>query len=199
VAQNTAHPAQERAQALGKVARNLQTITAIVNDLLFLQEVELIFAEFQPTDLLEVVKAAKEKLAEHARKNEVELILLTDGEIPKIPADPRTLERAVGAILDNAIKFSPNGGTVLIHLGEDEGRLFIRVQDHGVGIPKQALPRIFERFFHIDELAGHVFGGVGLGLPIAKQVVEQHGGEIRVSSKVGEGSIFTIYLNFPAS
>ena len=197
VAQNEALPVQERTQALQKVTRNLQAITAIVNDLLFLQEVELIFAEFQPTDLMEVVKAAKVKLEARAQKNAVELLLLADGEIPKIPADPKTLERAVGAILDNAVKFSPNGGTVLIQLGKEERRVFIRVQDHGVGIPKQALPRIFERFFHIDELGGHVFGGVGLGLPIAKQVLEQHGGEIRVSSKLGEGSIFTVYLNQP--
>lgn len=197
VAKSGQYPVEEQAQALEKVDRNLKTITTLVNDLLFLQEVELIFADFQPTDLVSVVKTQLIKLEEAARKNGVKLILLAENEIPEIPADPKTLERALGAVLDNAVKFSPDGGTVLIELGKENGKVFVRVKDQGVGIPKQALPRIFDRFFHIDELGGHVFGGVGLGLPIAKQVIEQHGGEIKAVSQIGEGSTFTIYLNLP--
>jgi signal transduction histidine kinase len=79
-------------------------------------------------------------------------------------------------------------------MGHEKQQVWIKVQDHGVGIPPEARPRIFDRFFHIDEVGKHLFRGVGLGLSITRQVIEQHHGTIRVQSELGEGSAFTIYL-----
>ena len=81
-----------------------------------------------------------------------------------------------------------------VEIGHNEPLIWVEVQDQGVGIPEEALPRIFERFFRLDDVGGHLFLGVGLGLSICRQVIEQHGGRIEVASKLGEGSTFTIYL-----
>jgi signal transduction histidine kinase len=99
-------------------------------------------------------------------------------------------------VLDNAIKFSPAGGDVQVTVEETDNCVSIGVQDKGVGIPAEALPHIFDRFFHVEEIGDDLFGGLGLGLAITNQVIEQHGGKILVESEgvPGKGSKFTICL-----
>jgi len=77
--------------------------------------------------------------------------------------------------------------------------VYIRVKDHGVGIPPEALPRIFDRFYHLDEMGDHLFRGAGIGLSIARQVIEQHLGTIEVETESGQGSTFTTYLPLSTS
>jgi signal transduction histidine kinase len=108
--------------------------------------------------------------------------------------DEKSLERAISAILDNAIKFSPDGGDVIVEVGSDCQQVCIHIKDQGVGIPPEALPRIFDRFYHLDQVGNHLFRGAGIGLSIARQVIEQHKGSIDVETKAGKGSTFTIYL-----
>jgi len=181
-------------QALDTVARNIQDIVSLVNDILFLQEMDLILPEFQPTDIGAVVKTAVEALRPRAKTCGVNLSLVVPADLPEISGDPKSLERAVAAIVDNAIKFSPDGGDVTVTLEAKGDQVCIAVQDHGVGIPPEARPRIFERFFHVDQVGVHLFGGVGLGLSIARQVIELHNGSITVDSELGRGSTFTICL-----
>ncbi len=111
-----------------------------------------------------------------------------------VSGEPKSLFRAFKVIFDNAIKFSPDGGVVAVIVGLNEINAWVQIRDHGVGIPPDAQGRIFNRFFHLDEVNGHLFRGVGIGLSIAKQVVEQHQGWIEVESEVGKGSQFTVYL-----
>jgi signal transduction histidine kinase len=181
--------------ALDTVSRNVQDIVSLVNDILFLQEMDLIMPEAQPTDIGRLVATAVEGQRAHAERASVGFSLSIDSGLPRILADPKTLEKAVTAILDNAIKFSPDGGEVHIQVTSEEGQIWIVIQDHGVGIPPEALPHIFERFYHLDEVDGHLFRGVGLGLSIARHVVEGLGGAIEVESQLGQGSTFTIKLN----
>ncbi|RMF44027.1 MAG: hypothetical protein D6755_09705, partial [Anaerolineae bacterium] len=197
VARQPGLDAATRMAALETVDQNVQRIITLVNDILFLQELDLIFSDFQPTEIGKVLFAAVEKYRAQAEENGVHLHIAVLPNIPKIPADPKTLQRAFEALLDNAIKFSPEGGDVRIQTALREGTLQVIIQDTGVGIPPQILPRIFERFFHTDELGGHLFGGVGLGLSIARQVVEQHGGHIHVQSAPGKGSTFVVELKLP--
>ena len=181
--------------ALETVSKNIEDIITLTNDILFLQEMELILPEFQHTAVSKVVVNVVEKYQKAAENNKIGLRLVIAPELPEIMADAKSLARALGAILDNAIKFSPHGGTVLITVGKtDENWLGISIQDQGVGIAPDQMPRIFDRFFHIDQVDEHLFRGVGLGLSIARQVIEQHGGHIEVESTPGEGSNFTIYL-----
>ena len=137
---------------------------------------------------------AVEQHSSQADENHVVLDLFIDPELPRVNGDPKSLERVFSAILDNGIKFSPNGGEVQIEARGEMPWVCVEVRDHGVGIPPQALPRIFDRFFHIDQQGGHMFSGVGLGLSIARQVIEQHEGKIEVASQVGKGSTVAVRL-----
>jgi len=180
--------------ALDTVTRNIQDIITLTNDILFLQEMDLILPEFQMTDVGGLVAHAVEQERTRAERNGVGFIINIAPNIPAISADPKSLERAIIAILDNAIKFSPEGGDVIIDVGHADSHVWVTVTDHGVGIPHEMMPRIFERFFHMDQVGVHMFRGLGLGLSIARQVIEQHGGMIEVKSTLGKGSTFTIWL-----
>jgi signal transduction histidine kinase len=98
------------------------------------------------------------------------------------------------ALVDNAIKFSPRGGQVSINLNKDGEKVLVAVKDHGIGIPKENLPRIFDRFYHLEKSGDDLFSGIGLGLAIIRQVIEQHHGRLDVNSTPGQGSIFTLTL-----
>ena len=180
--------------ALDTVARNLKTIIALINDILFLQEMDFILPEFLPTDIGEVLESVLKNSRGRAAQNRIEIDLHLSPDLPKTMADARSLERVFDALVDNAIKFSPDGGEVVIRVYSEGGWLCVEIEDHGVGIPMEALPRIFDRFFHLEQVANHLFSGVGLGLSIARQVIEQHGGRIDVESRLGEGSIFKVRL-----
>jgi len=180
--------------AIETVHRNLQDITALTNDILFLQEMDLILPEFKLTDIGSLVSSVVEQQRAHAAKNEVGIRISILPRLPQIMADGKSLNRAMVAILDNAIKFSPDGGDVLVEAGYDEKTVWVKIQDQGIGIPADVIPRIFDRFFHLDRIGGHLFRGVGLGLSIARQVIEQHRGTILVESIPGKGSTFTISM-----
>lgn len=180
--------------ALDTVSHNLKEIVALTNDILFLQEMDLILPQFQMVDVGTIITSAVESQRSHALLNKVGLQLNIAPGLCLIRADAQSLERAVTAILDNAIKFSPNGGNVFIEVHPREIETLIRIQDEGVGIPQDVLPKIFERFYHVDQIGDHLFRGAGLGLSIARQVIETHQGHIDVESKLGQGSVFTIRL-----
>ena len=95
-------------------------------------------------------------------------------------------------LLDNAVKYTPQGGSITVRLLEEDGQAALEVSDTGVGMQEDELPLIFERFYRID--SSRTDGGAGLGLSIARQIAESHGGEIRVRSTSGEGSTFTLLL-----
>jgi two-component system, OmpR family, sensor kinase len=102
------------------------------------------------------------------------------------------IRQAASILLDNATKYTPQGGNVAVRVGEAAGRAFLEVSDTGVGIPEEMLPLVFERFYRLD--SARTEGGAGLGLSIARQIAEAHGGTIEVHSKPGTGSTFTLVL-----
>jgi two-component system OmpR family sensor kinase len=106
--------------------------------------------------------------------------------------DRDQVRQVASVLLDNAVKYTPEGGKVTVRVGEEEDRAYVEVSDTGLGIPKEELPLIFERFHRAD--AARTEGGVGLGLSIALQIAEAHGGTIEAKSTVGEGSTFTLVL-----
>ena len=180
--------------ALETVGRNIDIIVSLTNDILFLQEMDLILADFEPIDMQVLVAAAVEAEREHAKKYEVTLNVSTLDELPAALGDATSLERVVIAVLNNAIKFSPIGGTVDIDLGYVNPHVILTLCDEGIGISKELLPRIYDRFVRIEEHEGRLFGGVGLGLSIAKEVIDQHEGLLHVTSEVNEGTTFKILL-----
>ena len=176
------------------VGRNVQQIVTLVNDILFLQEMDLVLPEFQPVDMNEVARAVVEKYAANAREHGVTVRLTPNPNLPPVSGDPKSLERALMALLDNAIKFSPHGGEVKINLSGNGEKVFVAVEDHGIGIAQADLKRIFDRFYHLERSGDDLFGGIGLGLAITRQVIKQHQGSLDVASTPGKGSTFTLTL-----
>lgn len=180
--------------ALETVTRNLQDIISITNNILFLQEMDLILPEFRSLEIGQVVAEAAQKLQSKASMAEVTFQLELDANTPQVQGDAKSLERALNAVLDNAIKFSDPGATVRVAVAPDLGGAMIQVEDQGVGIPEEALPFIYDRYFHVDRIGDRLFRGAGIGLSIARAVIEQHQGFISVKTALGSGSTFSIYL-----
>jgi two-component system, OmpR family, sensor histidine kinase VicK len=111
-----------------------------------------------------------------------------------VEIDPQKIEQAALILVDNAAKYGPPEGVVTFASSVRTGELRISVEDHGPGIPKDELPRIFERFYRLDKARSRQLGGTGLGLPIARTIVEAHGGHVEAVSRLGEGTKMTLYL-----
>jgi two-component system phosphate regulon sensor histidine kinase PhoR len=111
-----------------------------------------------------------------------------------LPADGEKLTQVLLNLLDNAVKYTPDGGSVEVEVRRDEESFVLQVTDTGVGIPASDLQRIFERFYRVDRARSRDLGGTGLGLSIVKHIVEAHRGRVTVTSHVGKGSTFTVRL-----
>ena len=186
---------EKASQAMTTVTHNVEQITALVNDILFAQEMDLILGQFKPVDLLDLAKRIDAAYTEKKRSRQITVNIISDLRLPKIAGDRQSLERALTALIDNAIKFSHDGGLVEIRLRQDGSQVAVEVKDHGIGISQEHLPHIFERFYHVDKNGDKLYEGLGLGLAIARQVVDQHKGRIEVASLPEQGSTFIMWLN----
>jgi signal transduction histidine kinase len=138
-----------------------------------------------------VVKAASSKAEERG----VQLTLAAVDEIPHVQADPEKISWVVGQLLDNAIKFTPSGGSVVVNIKEEGNNLVqISMIDTGIGIPSERLSEIFEPFHQLDASSTRHYGGTGLGLSLVRQIVEAHGSLLDVQSIEGKGSVFKFPL-----
>jgi signal transduction histidine kinase len=185
---------EQLAAGIDTVTRNVQQIVTLVNDILFLQEMDLVLPDFQAVNMNDVAYTVVGKYAASAHEHGVSLRLTPNPNLPPVSGDSKSLERALMALVDNAIKFSPRGGDVKINLSVDGEKILVAVEDRGIGITKENLPRIFDRFYHIERSGDDLFGGIGLGLAITRQVIEQHNGRLDVVSTPGKGSTFTLTL-----
>jgi signal transduction histidine kinase len=177
------------------ISRNIEQITALVNDILFLQEIELVLPEFQAVNMAAIIEEVIKKYESKAAARLVTLKLKGDRGAPEVKGDPRSLERALTALVDNAVKFSAPNKSVEIRLLSQGERVLVSVEDQGVGIPPEIIPRVFDRFFHLETYNGDdLYSGIGIGLSITKQVIEQHKGTLDVDSEPGKGSTFTMSL-----
>jgi len=187
-------PAEEMDAKVDTIARNIDQITALVNDILFLQEIELVLPDFEAVNIVKVTADVVKKYEGKAEARHVTVKIKEDHGIPEVKGDARSLERALTALVDNAIKYSPPNGVVEIRLSAQGERVLISVEDHGVGIAPEIRPRIFDRFFHVDKNGDELYGGLGIGLSITRQVIQQHKGSLEVESEPGKGSTFTMSL-----
>lgn len=179
---------------INTTSQNLKTVIHLVNNILFLQELDMIKPEFELLHLEAVVMEAIQSVMEKASKSGITITTRTESGIPFIDGDITGLSRAIQALLDNAIKFSPDGGEIMVHLHIVDKTLHLDITDPGIGFPMERQVELFKPFTRIETAKGHLFGGVGLGLPIAKHVVELHNGHIQVQSEEDKGSTFTIVL-----
>jgi two-component system phosphate regulon sensor histidine kinase PhoR len=168
------------AERIAKIEVETGHLVQMVNELLVLQDV----------DLTALAHATVERLALFAERQGVGLVVDADPRLPLVRGDGERLGQALLNLLHNAVKFSPAGSDVVIRVGASEHEATLTVTDHGPGIPRAALPRVFERFYKGDRARTRGVGGTGLGLSIARHVVEAHGGRIWVDSEEGRGSTF---------
>jgi len=165
-----------------------------VGDLLELARIEFDgLANTQEVDLVKVIEEATGRLRSAALAKSVMISIENYPEVV-IVADRAQLVSAVGNLLDNAIKFSPNGSIVKISIEVLEDHVKIVVADNGPGISEEHLSRVFERFYRVDDARSRSTGGTGLGLAIVRHIALLHGGDVSVESTLGEGSRFTLSL-----
>ncbi|MEJ2562784.1 MAG: sensor histidine kinase [Anaerolineales bacterium] len=117
-----------------------------------------------------------------------------DPGTPQVTVDAERMAQVLDNLLNNALRYTPEGGTITLYAGASEDGVEMRVTDSGPGIEAQELPNVFNRFYRGDKSRQRETGGSGLGLAIAKSIVELHGGRIRVESEPGQGASFVIWL-----
>jgi two-component system, OmpR family, sensor histidine kinase CiaH len=146
-----------------------------------------------PVDLAEVVEVTVASFQTVTTDHELELTHATPDEL-MVMGDREQLRQVLVILLDNAVRYTPAGGRIHVQARADGKEAVLTVHDTGIGIPEEALPRVFERFYRADDARNRQSGGVGLGLAIARELVTRHSGRISVTSTDGAGSTFTVRL-----
>jgi len=179
------------------IDRQAGRLSRIIDDLLILSDLELgkMRVRRRVVELEPIVREVVELLAEPARRGGIALTMDLSPEL-RVDADPDRLTQVASNLLDNAIKYTPQGGRVRIagRALEDGSAVELSVEDSGVGIPAEDLPRLAERFYRVDKARVRERGGTGLGLSIVKHIVQAHGGTLRFDSRVGAGTTVTVTL-----
>jgi two-component system phosphate regulon sensor histidine kinase PhoR len=172
-------------------------IVQMVNELLDLSRIEQATTQLHIDEVAvaPLVEAALARLRTFADRQEIGLVAdLPADPLPPIRGDGERLGQLLVNLLHNAVKFSPAGSAVTVSGEMADGQVVLRVEDHGIGIPRADQPRIFERFYKVDRARERSPGGTGLGLAIARHIAEAHGGRIWVQSEEGKGSVFSVAL-----
>jgi len=181
----------------GVIDRQTRHLARMVDDLLDISRVTLgkITLKAQAVDLQEVVERCLRELGTAAQAERQQLTLEVATEPVEVEGDPVRLEQIVSNLLHNAIKYTPPGGRIAISAGVVGGEAMIRVTDSGIGIPTDMLPRVFDLFTQVESSIPRSQGGLGLGLPLVRSLVELHGGRVTAASPgPGGGSEFTVRL-----
>jgi PAS domain S-box-containing protein len=175
--------------------RNVDRLENMINNILDFQklEAETIGLRLQNNDIKQVVMEVYETMVLYAQKNGIELSIELEDTLPKAKFDRDRIVQVLINLLGNAVKFTSEGGRTLLKVWHRDEELVISVSDTGVGIPKKELPKIFERFYRVEDQREEV-PGTGLGLSIVHKIVMRHGGRIEVESEEGKGSTFVVFL-----
>jgi two-component system, OmpR family, phosphate regulon sensor histidine kinase PhoR len=190
-------PAKMR-DRIAKIEVETGHLVQMVNELLDLSRIEG-GGTVQLSDgvnMSSLAAESAERLRLFAERQGVTLRMDTPPGLPRVRGDAARLGQVVVNLVHNAVKFSPDGGEITISTAADNADVVTSVEDHGIGVPRAARDRVFERFYKVDRarLRAEAGGGTGLGLAIARHVVEQHGGRIWVESEEGVGSTFSFAL-----
>ena len=178
-----------------RVATEAERLGRIIDDLLDLSRIEANERpSFRRVPIHLLLAEAAEPLRAVAEAQEIKLDVDRPPPHLTVPGDRRDLVSAVSNLIDNAVKYSERGSLVLVRAVADAETVSISVCDQGIGIPTRDLGRIFERFYRVDRARSRLTGGTGLGLSIVRHVAANHGGTVRVTSREGEGSTFTLVL-----
>ncbi len=196
------HSAEDLERAAAVIGRNVRALSTLVDELL---DVSMAFegrvrVDLAPLDVAPLIHDVVESLAPEAAARGVALIADVRSDVQTVEADRQRLEQVLRSLVSNAVKFSHPGGRVRIQAAVRDGRLTIDITDNGIGIDPAFLPLVFDRFSQGDPSTTRVHGGIGLGLTIARHLVEQMSGEIAASSPgANQGATFTVTFPLLAS
>lgn len=196
--QSISIPVEKQQQYLKLIQDSGRHLLTLINNILEFSELEsgkhfLKLSEFSLNNLINnTLKIHQETAKQKQIVLSVESELQNEADI--CIADRERLEEILFNLIENGIKFTPNGGEVIIRVWRNSRHLVLQIEDTGVGIAETEIPLLFEKFKQLENFRHRTHGGTGLGLALTKQLVELHGGTIEVESVVGEGSIFTVYL-----
>lgn len=188
-------PAEKRAQYLEIIKRNVDRMITLVSDLSFLSEIENRGEKLEivDVDIARLVEGVFQIFEPLAHQKNVKLISEIQQPEKGVKADAFKIEQLLINLIDNSLKYT-NQGEIRIHSNWENGSMVLDVSDTGIGIPKDDLPRIFERFYRVDKSRSRELGGTGLGLTIVKTIVLMHNGTITVKSDKNTGTHFTITI-----
>jgi len=189
-------PRQDQIEIFEILRKHSRRLNALLEDLLTLARLEsrqekMVCVSMElPALLRSVASDWGQKLA--AKK----LAITVDApeDLPRVGADPQRLEQVLHNLLENAVKFTESGGSIVLRAAVSNGAMEVRVEDSGQGIPPADLPHIFERFYRADKARTRELGGTGLGLSIVKHILQLHGGSVTAESKYGKGTAIILHL-----
>lgn len=181
---------------MGVIVSEADRMTRIVQDLLTLSKIDYGKMEMNVSrfSFSKAVRSVYEAVALNAESHGHTLTFSCEENMPDVDGDRERIEQVIMNIVSNAIKYTPDGGKIAITAATSGRNVFVRISDNGIGIPEKDLPRLFERFYRVDKARSRESGGTGLGLSIAKEILNQHRGDIRIESVYGEGTDVTITL-----
>jgi len=187
---------EKQRDILTRASQKIANLSRMASELLDLARIEsgLIALEREPVDMAAVIR---DQVAFHLPKAESEAIRLESdapGALPPVLANRRNMEEILSNLITNAIKYSPGGGRVTVSASAGSDVISFRVQDTGIGISPEDLKLIFQQFYRVKDEKTRYINGTGLGLAIVKSILESHQGRIKVESRPGEGSAFTVFL-----
>ena len=201
LSRETGDISETQTQFLSIAERNLKRLSLLINDLLDLSKLEARKMELKrETVILEkIINDSIETLNNWAKTKSIRLEKVIPADIPGVNIDPNKIIQVLNNLIGNAIKFTPQGGSITVGLesSKEDGVIKVSVADTGIGIAKEDLPRVFDKFYQTQERAPTDISGTGIGLAIVKEIVELHGGKVWAESEKGQGAkfIFTLPLS----
>jgi PAS domain S-box-containing protein len=189
---------EHQQEMLDIVSRNSKRLLALIEDLLVLSRIEsgAFRVLKEPVDVRALVNAVAREVGMKASESGHQLNVAVTDDVGSVLGDPSELERLLLSLVSNALKFTPAGGRITVYACRQDGFTTISVQDTGMGIPTEELSKVFDPFFRSEIADRRAIPGTGLGLPIAKTIVEQHGGKISCESEPGQGTRVTVTLPY---
>ncbi|WP_053216281.1 ATP-binding protein [Guptibacillus hwajinpoensis] len=186
---------EKQKKYLNTIYKEAKRLTSLINDFLDIQRMEAGKQNYEkkPVNLQEIVEEVLDSYRINATKHSFFIEDLTD--CYELIGDADKIKQVFNNFISNAVKYSPDGGSIVIRFYEKQGNLFVDIEDEGLGIPEDALSKLFTKFYRVDNSDRRQIGGTGLGLAISKEIVTAHGGGVTVTSALGKGSTFT--LSFP--
>ena len=184
---------------LGVINSEADRMTRLVKDLLQLSRLDNLQMRWNMQDIsiVDLVRGSIEKMEIEAKNKGQQLEFYVIGDIPYVRADYDGIEQVVLNVLSNAIKYTPENGKITVYISKIYNEVQIKVVDTGIGIPKEDIPRVFERFYRVDKARSREMGGTGLGLSIAKEIIEAHSGSVAIKSEPGKGT--EVILKLPVA